>query len=90
MLELLLGLDPTVQVALLGVVGTVAAGVWAIVRVWLSPEDEKKEVAYGPRPVTIVLSEGDQLRIDRAIFVVESFTDTLERLRVQLAMTKFN
>lgn len=90
MLETWSKLDPTVQVAVIGVIGTALAGIWAIVRVWLQPKTKDKEEVYGPKPVAVVLSESDLQRFDRAISVLDNLVDTIERVRVEISLQRHN
>jgi len=88
MLDFLSQIDPTVQVALIGAVSTIVVSVWALIRAWIKPMDTPHEEVYGPKHTTIVFGEHDQQRIDRAIVVIDSLIDTVERLRVEISLMK--
>lgn len=84
-MDLLLSLDPTVQVALLGIVGTVIAGAWALIKISLAPKEQEKEKEYGPKPIVHTLAEVDHSKLDKAINTVDNLNDTIERLRVEMS-----
>lgn len=81
MLDALLGLDPTVQVAIVGGVVTLVAGVFAWLRVHFTPKTDAEEIVYGPKPVVVVFTEDDRRRLDDLTAEIEDLSEAIERLR---------
>jgi hypothetical protein len=84
-MDFLTKLDPTVQVALVGVIMAVVTGAYGLFQAWRKPEDQKDVTAYGPKPYLIKLSEEDALRMDKLTFILDSLSDTIERHRQELS-----
>lgn len=79
MLEFFFELDPTVQVALIGIVGTIVAAAVAIIRVWIAPESVNEKKQYGPQPTLIVLSDYDRMKVDLLSSRIDRLASVLER-----------
>lgn len=87
-MEWFTSLDATVQVAVLGLLGAGIAAVWGLIAARLSPKSDEKKEEFGPKPSVVALSEVDRLRFDRATYIFESLTDTIESLRVELSLIR--
>ena len=89
MIDWFTNLDPTVQVTIIGplVAAIIAFPAWIIT--YLKPRNEQDKNEYAPKAARVTIDETDRLRLDRLIFVLESFTDTLERHRVEVAQLRY-
>jgi hypothetical protein len=77
-------LDPTVQVALIGVLGAALAGIFGIARAILSPKTDEHQKEYGPKPTLVMLSDGDRAIFNALIKSVDDHADAIERHRIEL------
>lgn len=84
MIQWLLSLDSAVQVALLGALTGVVAGIFGLIKVLLSPKTDAKEKEYGPKPTLVSLSDKDRAIMEELVKSIDSHADAIERHRVEL------
>lgn len=72
------GLDPTVQVAILGAIGTIGAAMWAFIR-----ESFLKEKLREQDQLIITLSERDRDRVDQIIDKLNEISNSIDRIRLR-------
>lgn len=81
-------LDPTAQVAMLGLLAALVTGGFGLIRAFLKPKDEKTRQAYAPKVTFIQLTDRDLNVFEDISTNLDKLSDTVERLRVQISLKK--
>lgn len=85
LIELFLGFDPTVQVAIVGVLGGVIAAIGGLIKAWKWPSDRDHYVKKDP---ALSLSDKDRAIVEDLTKEINLLGDSVERLRAELQVRR--
>ncbi len=83
LIEVFLGLDPTVQVAFIGGLGGIGAAAFGLIKAWLD-RDKPNDLHGVEKGPTLNLSDKDRAIVEKLTITLDQLSDAVERLRVQL------
>lgn len=84
MFDWFFALDATVQVALVGAIGGIAAGAFGLFQTFKAPKTEEHAKEYGPKPTLVTLSDKDRAILETLNRTIDAHADAIERHRNDL------